>query len=124
MIQLVQMYHVSCLRHRKGTGVSFKTTLTYLRDREGLTQEALAERLGLSRSAIGMYERGQREPDLKTLRKIAVYFHVDMNCLLDYSGDSFSSSFDSEDIMEKFLSLDPIERIKVDAYMDGLLSAH
>ena len=42
--------------------------LTYLRKRKGLSQQELANTLKISRSAIGMYETGKREPDLKLLK--------------------------------------------------------
>ena len=41
--------------------------------------------LGISRSAVSMYETGNREPDLETLEKIAKFFNVDMNYLLGSS---------------------------------------
>lgn len=53
--------------------------LKSLRIREGLTQGELAEKLEMSRSAISMYERGEREPDFETLEKFADFFNVDMN---------------------------------------------
>ena len=46
-----------------------------------MTQDTLAKRLGISRSAIGMYESGEREPDFETLEAIADTFRVDMNTL-------------------------------------------
>ena len=57
------------------------STLSALRRREGLSQQELAARLGLTRSAIGMYETGKREPDLHTLTLLARFFQVDMNTL-------------------------------------------
>lgn len=50
-----------------------------LRVREGLTQGELAKKLKISRSAIGMYENGEREPSVEILEKFADYFNVDMN---------------------------------------------
>lgn len=47
----------------------------------GLSQQGLAEATGLSRSAIGMYETGKREPDIDTLRLFSDFFGVDMNTL-------------------------------------------
>lgn len=55
--------------------------LTYLRKRSGLSQQALSDRLGITRSAIGMYETGKREPDLETLEVFADFYNVDMNTL-------------------------------------------
>lgn len=55
--------------------------LIHLRKREGLSQQELADKLGLTRSAIGMYETGKREPDLETLERLADFYTVDMNTL-------------------------------------------
>jgi len=45
-----------------------------LRMDHGLTQEALAERVGTTKSAISRLESGQHDPNLATLRKIAAAF--------------------------------------------------
>lgn len=59
----------------------FNDTLTHLRRKAGLSQQQLADGTGLSRSAIGMYETGKREPDIDTLRVFSEFFGVDMNTL-------------------------------------------
>lgn len=61
---------------------SFKDMLKYLRTREKLSQAEVAQKLGVAKSTISMYEVGKREPDFKTLESIANLFHVDMNFLL------------------------------------------
>ncbi len=53
-----------------------------IREQSGLTQQQLADKLGISRSAVGMYEKGEREPNFETLELIADTFNVDMNYLL------------------------------------------
>lgn len=55
--------------------------LVYLRKQNGLSQQELAARLEMTRSAISMYETGQREPNLETLEAFADFYHVDMNTL-------------------------------------------
>lgn len=62
--------------------MSFNETLKKLRIEKKLTQEELAQATGLSRSAIGMYESGSREPNFETLEILADFFNVDMNTLL------------------------------------------
>jgi transcriptional regulator with XRE-family HTH domain len=37
--------------------------------------------IGISKSSVNMYERGEREPNLETLEKIADFFAVDMDYL-------------------------------------------
>ena len=53
-----------------------------LRRERQLTQKQLADRLGMSKSALAMYETGQRFPKLDTLDAIADFFNVDMAFLL------------------------------------------
>jgi len=61
---------------------TFADMLVYLRKRDGLSQVQLAEKTGLKRSAIGMYETGKREPDFETLETFADFFNVNMDTLL------------------------------------------
>jgi len=61
---------------------NFAKVFKELRNSLKLTQQDLADKLGLSRSAIGMYEKGEREPDFETLELIADFFNVDMDYLL------------------------------------------
>lgn len=60
----------------------FQNIFKRLRNSCGLTQAEIAEKLGISRSTIGMYETGAREPDFDTLEKIADFFNVDIDYLL------------------------------------------
>jgi len=55
--------------------------IAYLREQKGYTQEELASRLGISRSALSHYEKNRREPDLKTLNDIADFFQVTVDYL-------------------------------------------
>lgn len=63
----------------------FSNILKTLRNSHGLTQGELAKQLKMSRSTIGMYESGAREPDFETLELIADYFNVDIDYLLGRS---------------------------------------
>lgn len=65
----------------------FAEIFKYLRLREGLTQKEMADRLGIAKSTVSMYENGNREPDFELLEQIADYFNVDMNFLLGKDKD-------------------------------------
>lgn len=65
----------------------FSEKLTQLRKQRGLSQQQLAEALGLSRSAIGMYETGKREPDMEVLKLFGDFFNADMNTLVASPSD-------------------------------------
>lgn len=47
-----------------------------MRLNNGLTQEALAEKVDLHFSYIGLVERGEKSPSLETLHKIATCFNI------------------------------------------------
>lgn len=57
-----------------------------IRKKCGLTMKELAERVGVSESAISQYETGRRQPDYETLLKIADYFGVSVDYLLGKEG--------------------------------------
>ncbi len=61
--------------------------LKALRKKMGLTQGALAERMGIKRSLIGSYEEGRAEPRLNNLIKMAEVFDtpIDHLVLVDMS---------------------------------------
>ena len=45
----------------------FKNVFKSLRLKSGLTQQQMADALKLSRSTVGMYENGEREPSFEIL---------------------------------------------------------
>ena len=56
--------------------------LKELRNNKGLSQAAIAERFGITQQAYANYERGTRQPDYDTLKKLADYFNVTTDYLL------------------------------------------
>lgn len=60
----------------------FPERLRRLRERRRMNRKAMGECCGLSKNIIGMYERGEKEPSLKTLIKIADFFEVSTDYLL------------------------------------------
>lgn len=64
---------------------SFGQAVRELRMAGGLTQEELADRAGLDRSYIGGVERGERNPSLSVVEKIAEGLGVTLAELFSYS---------------------------------------
>lgn len=64
---------------------NFSSVIKRLRVERGITQEQLASMLKISRSTVGMYETGSREPDFETLEAIADIFNVDVDYLMGRS---------------------------------------
>jgi tellurite methyltransferase len=55
-----------------------------LRKQKGYTQEALANRLGVTFQAISKWENGQTHPDVGMLADLAFIFETDINGLMGY----------------------------------------
>lgn len=62
--------------------ILFSEILRNLRKKEHLTQDELANKLKISKSAISMYENGNRTPDFETLEAIADFFNVNLSYLI------------------------------------------
>lgn len=61
----------------------FAEKLKALRKQKGLTQTQFAIDFNIATGTIGMWETGKRQPDYNTLVKIAKYFDVSINYLLE-----------------------------------------
>ena len=59
----------------------FADVFKSLRLSRRLTQDELANQLGVTKSTVSMYENGQRTPPFETMEKIADFFNVDMDYL-------------------------------------------
>ena len=62
--------------------MSLAENLQFLRAREGITQEQLAERMDVSRQSVSKWESGASYPEMDTLLKLCDMFQVDMDTLL------------------------------------------
>lgn len=95
--------------------MTFNNRLKELRAKHGLTQPELAKALGISKSSVSMYERGEREPDYEMLEMIADYFNVDMNYLL--GKDNGSTYYLNPEIAEiaQEIADNPGQRVLFDA---------
>ncbi|KKR80661.1 MAG: DNA-binding protein [Candidatus Daviesbacteria bacterium GW2011_GWA1_41_61] len=62
----------------------FGQKMQKVRQSSGVTQEELAARLGMHRTYIGLIERGERNPTIRTLYKIAKALKVPASDLLPF----------------------------------------
>ena len=69
-----------------------------LRKRDGRTQDALAEVLGVSAQAVSRWESGGSYPDMEMLPAIANFFHISIDELFGYHDDREEKI---KDIVEK-----------------------
>ncbi|MBP5427396.1 MAG: helix-turn-helix transcriptional regulator [Clostridiales bacterium] len=63
----------------------FAENFKKLRKEKQITQQVIADYLGITRQAIAAYEKGKREPNLNMIVKIAEFFEVSVDFLLGVS---------------------------------------
>lgn len=59
-----------------------KDVILELRTKEGLSQEALADKLHVTRQAVSRWETGETVPNTETLKLLSKFFDVSINTLL------------------------------------------
>ncbi len=84
----------------------FSDILRLLIEERGLTQKQLAKDLHIAVSTLGGYVQGTSEPDFDTLRRIAEYFEVSSDYLLDFRTGK-TKSHAEDDVLRIFRALSP-----------------
>lgn len=64
-----------------------------LRRKSGLSQEALAEKIGVSRQAVSKWETGAAAPELDKLRALSAFFGVTLD---ELAGEKLSTAIKSD----------------------------
>lgn len=73
------------------------SNIRYLRNREGLSQEAFAERFGVSRQSVAKWENGESTPDIMKCREIAEHYEISIDSLVMLSLSDEGIPEDSKD---------------------------
>jgi len=83
--------------------IEIANRLVQLRKMNGLSQEELAEKLGISRQAVSKWERAESSPDTDNLISIAKLYNVSLDELLktDEDPDSLRARSREKDEEEK-----------------------
>lgn len=108
--------------------MSFAENLKQLRKEKGISQASLAKTIGISQSAVGYWERGQKIPSSEMAKKLANYFNVTVDELLDDAMESFSTAIgkkivatvDDEPMIYAYHKLNSDGQIKVIEYAEDL----
>lgn len=86
-------------------GDKFNENLKIARERKGLSQKDIAESIGVARSTYSLYESGNREPNVQTIKKIADILNVSADELLgiDDEPQTIAGHFDGDEYTEEEL---------------------
>lgn len=74
--------------------IRLNETLRPLRQKAGLTQSALAEKLGVSDGAVSRWETAEALPDITLLPRLAAILHVSVDALLGVDSQRRQSAID------------------------------
>lgn len=88
--------------------MNFSDTLKYLRKRANMSQEELGLKIGVKKSTVSMYERGDRKPSYEVLEAIADCFNVDMDYLTGKSNVERKYTYTSSPIEDLSHYLDTL----------------
>ena len=86
--------------------MNFSDKLRLLIEERNLTQKRVANDLNIAPSTMGGYVQGSSEPDFETLKRLAQYFDVTTDYLLNIHSDK-SESFLEDELLRVFRSLTP-----------------
>lgn len=86
-------------------GEKFNENLKTARERKGISQKDLAETIGVAKSTYSLYESGNREPNVQTIKKIADILNVSADELLGINEDTttIAAHFDGSEYTEEEL---------------------
>ena len=87
-------------------GENFNENLRYAREQKGLSQKDVAEKIGVAKSTYSLYESGNREPNVQTIKKISDVLNVSADDLLGINPEptTIAAHFDGDEYTEEQLS--------------------
>jgi len=103
--------------------------LKKLREEAGLSQQKLANQLGLTQQSIYSYENDVYEPDIATLKQMALYFDTSVDYLIGNTEiknkiekvEKYDLNKDEEDVINKYRSLSKKDRISLQLILESLI---
>ena len=87
--------------------MSFASGLYHARKKSGLSQENVAEKLGVSRQTISKWETGETLPDIRQSKRLAVLYHITLDELVE-------DDFDEQQAREMIDSVSEEAQAKID----------
>src|SRR5476651_1207179 len=61
--------------------------IKFLRKQKGITQQQFADQIGIKRSLVGAYEEDRADPKYDLLKKLALFFDVSIDALINETID-------------------------------------
>lgn len=86
-------------------GKKFNENLRTIRESKNFSQKEIAEKIGVAKSTYSLYESGNREPNVETIKKIADVLDVSADELFGRKGEihTIAAHFDGDDFTSEEL---------------------
>ena len=83
-------------------GDKFNENLKTAREKKNITQKEVADSIGVAKSTYSLYESGNREPNVQTIKKIADTLNVSADDLLGLNEQptTMAAHFDGDEYTE------------------------
>lgn len=81
--------------------MSLGSSLFYARKKSGLSQENVAEKLGVSRQTISKWETNETLPDIRQSKGLAMLYHMTLDELIEYDFDEQQAQQMIESVSEE-----------------------
>ncbi len=103
--------------------------LKLLRRSRGISQQKLADALGISQQSVNQYENHSIEPDISTLTRMAEYFETTIDFIVGRTTaqqiiektEAYYLNEDESDVMNRYRALTPKERRCVNVVLETLM---
>ena len=82
LVKSSKLWYNMITTSKGGDYMETKNIILELRTQKGLSQEALAEKVFVTRQAVSRWETGETIPNIDTLKLLSNLFNVSINTLL------------------------------------------
>ena len=99
--------------------------LRWLREEAGISQQSLANTIGVSQQSVNKYENHNVEPDIDTLSKLADFFETSVDFLVGHTDvrrkiepmSAYELNAAESELVDRFRKLNTVQRDAVLAVM-------
>lgn len=95
-----------------------------LRQKLGISQREVSERLGIPQTTLFSYETQGSSPNIETLIKLADFYNVSLDELVGRNADAINLKYLGETenyLIKKILKMNQLELAKTKAYVMGMM---
>tara|TARA_B100000745_G_C20144857_1_gene392579 strand:+ start:176 stop:523 length:348 start_codon:yes stop_codon:yes gene_type:complete len=101
----------------------FADRLILLRKKRGLTQEGLADLIGITKTQVYRYERNSAQPTLEVIKRLAIALSVSTDELI-FEEDERQPDENLGRLLEGIKQLDPGEKHVIKEMIEGMIVKH